>query len=110
MARIIICSNYEIVNGIKVFGKMKERENRITSSERGINDFDAAKKELWQALMQFCIDFSCACESGKKYMFNPSEMDLNHNDNHEYFGSVEGFEYNDGVTMWSATIYEKCEF
>lgn len=110
MAKIIICSNYEIVNGIKVFGEMKERENRTTPSERGVNDFDAAKNALWDAFDKFREDFNFPTHNGVIYEFSRTEMDLDHDDNHEYFGSVEGFEYDDGVTMWSATIYEKCEF
>lgn len=109
MAKITIWRNYEVVNGIKVFGEYREVYNAKIVNDEPISDFDKAKDELWDALDAFRRDFDIPTHSGILYEFSRTEMDLEHHDNHEYFGMVEGFEYDDSVTMWSATIYENDE-
>lgn len=110
MAKIIIWSNYEIVNGIKVFGEMTQKVNEVTPKIDGISEFDSAKIALWDAYDKFREDFNFPTHNGVLYDFSRTEMDLDHEINHEYFGMVEGFEYDDGTTQWDATIYENCEF
>lgn len=107
MAKIIIWSNYEIVNGIKVFGEIEKKVSYNTKPEDGICDFDAAKNDLWDAFDKFRADFDFPTHNGIIYEFSRTEIDLHHIHNHEILGNVEGFEYDDGTTFWSATIYEK---
>ena len=107
MAKIIIWNNYEIVNGIKVFGEIEQKASFNTRTEKGICDFDAAKNDLWDAFDKFRADFDFPTNDGTIYEFSPTEMDLHHTHNDEILGNVEGFEYDDGTTFWSATIYEK---
>lgn len=104
MSRIIVWSNYEIVNGVKVFGEMTEKVNKVTPKIDGISDFDAAKECLWDAYDEFRNSFNYPIEEGTIYDFSRTEMDL-----HNEFcdgSEIEGFEYDDSMTMWNATIYE----
>lgn len=110
MATISIWRNYEVINEVKTFGEYKEVNLFDVPKMDGINRFDSAKLALWAELDRFMNEFNAICEDGHKYAFNPSEMDLLSDSNHEYFGKVEGFEYDDGVTQWGATIYENYEF
>ena len=107
MAEIIIWSNYEIVNSIKVFGEIEQKARYNTKREDGICDFDAAKNELWDAFDKFRADFNFPTNDGIIYEFSPTEMDLHHTTNDKILGNVEGFEYDDGTTFGRATIYEK---
>lgn len=109
MAKISIWSNYDVVNGIKVFGAYHQVLDAKLTNNEPISDFDAAKNALWDALDAFRRDFDIPTQNGIIYEFSRTEMDLVHNDNHEYFGAVEGFIYDDSVTQWDAMIYENDE-
>ena len=110
MATIAIWKNYEVIDGVKIFVEYKETSLFEVPKMDGRSYFDSAKLALWAELDRFMNEFNTLCGDGHKYAFNPSEMDLLSDSNHEYFGRVEGFEYDDGVTLWSATIYENYEF
>jgi hypothetical protein len=109
MATLVIWSNYEIVNGVKVFGEYKEIEARKIVNNEPISDMDAGKAELWDAFEKFRNDFNFPMQCGETFALSYSELDLRH-DEHEYFGCVEGFEYDDSVTQWDAILYENYEF
>lgn len=107
MTTLVINRNYNIREGRKIIGEMHQAALFNVTGYSGVNSFDTAKIHMWKALERFIEDFDWPTEDGTIYSFNPSEMDLDHEINHEYFGMVEGFTYDDGVTQWDATIYEK---
>lgn len=109
MAKISIWSNYEVVNGIKVFGAYHQVKDVKLTNDEPISDFDAAKDALWNAYDDFRNSFNYPTDDGTIYDFSRTEMDLVHDDKHEYFGAVEGFIYDDSVTQWDAMIYENDE-
>lgn len=110
MATLSIWKNYEVINGVKIFVEYKETNLFEVPKMDGRSYFDSAKLALWAELDRFMNEFNLLCGDGHKYAFNPSEMDLVSDSNHIYFGKVAGFEYDDGTTQWSATIYENYEF
>lgn len=110
MATLIVNKNYKVNKGVKFFEEYHEVLNYDVPKLDGISFFDSAKLALWSELDRFMNEFNTTTEDGHRYAFNPSEMDLERDDKHEYFGRVEGFTYDDGVTQWDATIYESYEF
>ena len=110
MATLVIWSNYEIVNGIKIFGEYKKIAKIGIINIEPISDMDAGKADLWDAFMQFRNDFNYPIQSGELFDLSYSELDLRHDYDHEYFGQIEGFEYDDSVTRWDAILYENYDF
>lgn len=105
MATLVVWSNYEIIDGVKVFGEMRTKRVHHVRKIAGVSEFDSAKIHLWVEIDGFRNEFKHPTKNGETYDFNPTEMDLESWEN-ERFGKVEGFDYDDGTTMYSASIYE----